>query len=128
MGIHILNYLEDWFILAQSKDELLSHRSFLLSHLECLGVRVNFAKSALSPSQWISFLGTVLDSAQMRAVVALAIQQLMTSFKIGAPRPLKAFNHLADAFIQSDVQMRRAIEAIRPSREQQYTSAMTSLR
>ncbi len=36
------------------------------------------------------------------------------------------FNHLADAFIQSDVQMRR-IEAIRPSREQQYTSAMTSL-
>ncbi len=30
------------------------------------------------------------------------------------------FNHLADAFIQSDVQMRRTIEAIRPSREQQY--------
>ncbi len=28
------------------------------------------------------------------------------------------FNHLADAFIQSDVQMRRTIEAIRPSREQ----------
>ncbi len=37
------------------------------------------------------------------------------------------FNHLADAFFQSDVQMRRTIEAIRPSREQQYTSAMTSL-
>ncbi len=37
------------------------------------------------------------------------------------------FNHLADAFIQSDVQMRRTIEAIRPSREQQYTSAMKSL-
>ncbi len=37
------------------------------------------------------------------------------------------FNHLADAFIQSDVQMRRTIEAIRPSREQQYTSVLTSL-
>ncbi len=37
------------------------------------------------------------------------------------------FNHLADAFIQSDVQMRRTIEAIRPSREQQYTSALKSL-
>ncbi len=37
------------------------------------------------------------------------------------------FNHLADAYIQSDVQMRRTIEAIRPSREQQYTSALTSL-
>ncbi len=35
------------------------------------------------------------------------------------------FNHLADAFIQSDVQMRR-IEAIRPSREQQYTSLSLS--
>ncbi len=33
------------------------------------------------------------------------------------------FNNLADAIIQSDVQMRRIIEAIRPSREQQYTSA-----
>ncbi len=37
------------------------------------------------------------------------------------------FNHLADASIQSDVQLRRTIEAIRPSREQQYTSVMTSL-
>ncbi len=36
------------------------------------------------------------------------------------------FNHLADAFTQSDVLM-RIIEATRPSREQQYTSAMTSL-
>ncbi len=37
------------------------------------------------------------------------------------------FNHLADAFIQSDVQM-RITEAIRREREQQYTSVMTSLR
>ncbi len=36
------------------------------------------------------------------------------------------FNNLADACIQSDVQM-RTIEAIRPLRVQQYTSAMTSL-
>ncbi len=55
--------LDDWFILAQSGAELLSHRSLLLSHLECLGIRVKFAKSALSPSQWILFLGTVFDSA-----------------------------------------------------------------
>ncbi len=40
-GIHILNYL----------DELLYHRSMLLSHLECKRLRVNFAKIALSPSQ-----------------------------------------------------------------------------
>ncbi len=70
MGIRIFNYLDDWFILAQSEVELLSRWTLLLSHLERLGLRVNFAKSTLSPSQRISFLGTVLDSAQMRAVVA----------------------------------------------------------
>ncbi len=66
MGIRILNYLDDWLILAQSEVELLSHRTLILSHLERLGLRVNFAKSALSPSQRVSFLGTVLDSAHMR--------------------------------------------------------------
>ncbi len=82
MGIRILNY---WLILAQSEVELLSHRTLILSHLERLGLRVNFAKSALSPSQRISFLGTVLDSAHMRAVIAperaLAIQKLAATFK-----------------------------------------------
>ncbi len=84
MGIRILNYLDDWLILAQSEVELLSHRTLILSHLERLGLRVNFAKSALSPSQRISFVGTVLDSAHMRAVIAperaLAIQKLAATF------------------------------------------------
>ncbi len=48
MGIRILNYLDDWLILAQSEVELLSHRTLILSHLERLGLRVNFAKSAVS--------------------------------------------------------------------------------
>ncbi len=38
-----------------------SHKTLLLSHLDCLGLRVNFAKSILSPSQWANaFLGTVI--------------------------------------------------------------------
>ncbi len=69
MGIRILDYLDDWLVLAQTEVELLSHRSLFLSHLDCLGLKVNLAKSALSPSQRISFLGTVSDSVQMRAVV-----------------------------------------------------------
>ncbi len=48
MGIRILNYLDDWLILAQSEVELLSHRTLIFSHLERLGLRVNFAKSAVS--------------------------------------------------------------------------------
>ncbi len=42
-------------------------KTLLLSHLDCLGLRVNFDKSILSPSQWVSFLGTVIDSVQMTA-------------------------------------------------------------
>ncbi len=60
LGIHILNYLDNWLIFAQSEDELLSHRSMLLSHF--CQFQVNCAKSALSPSQRILFLGTVIDS------------------------------------------------------------------
>ncbi len=63
MGIRILNYLDDWLIQAQSQAVLTSHKTLLLSHLDCLGLRVNFAKSILSPSQRVSFLGTVIDCA-----------------------------------------------------------------
>ncbi len=62
MGIRILNYLDDWLILAHSQVVLSSHKTLLLSHLGCLGLRVNFAKSTPSPSQRVSFLGTVIDS------------------------------------------------------------------
>ncbi len=63
MGIRILNYLDDWLILAQSQTVLTSHKTLLLSHLCCLGLRVNFTKSILSPSQRVSFLGIVIDCA-----------------------------------------------------------------
>ncbi len=67
MGIRILNYLDDWLILAQSEAVSTSHKTLLLSHLDCLGLRVNFAKNILSPSQRVSFLGTVIDSVPMTA-------------------------------------------------------------
>ncbi len=51
MGIPILNYLDGWLILTQSEAVSTLHRTLLLSHLGCLGFRVNFAKSILSPSQ-----------------------------------------------------------------------------
>ncbi|KAI2656145.1 Transposon Ty3-G Gag-Pol polyprotein [Labeo rohita] len=97
-GIRILNYLDDWLILAQSETELLSHKALLLSHLECLGLRVNLTKSALRPSRQISFLGAIFDSTRSRAMVvperALAIRQLASSFQIGARHPLKKFQRM----------------------------------
>ncbi len=61
VGVRILNYLDDWLILAQSRDQLGDHRDLVLWHLSQLGLRVNWEKSKLSPVQRISFLGVELD-------------------------------------------------------------------
>ncbi len=50
-GVRILNYLDDWLILAQSQDQLCEHRDLVLSHLSQLGLRVNWEKSKLLPTQ-----------------------------------------------------------------------------
>ncbi len=118
MGIRILNYLDDWLILAQSEVELLSHRTLILSHLERLGLRVNFAKSALSPSQRVSFLGTVLDSARMRAVIAperaLAIQKLAPTFKSDTARPLKVFQRMLGLMAAASPVLQLGLLRMRP--------------
>ncbi|KAL0160102.1 hypothetical protein M9458_043827, partial [Cirrhinus mrigala] len=49
VGISILNYLNDWLILA--------HMDMVLNHLAQLGLQVNWEKSKLSPAHRISFLG-----------------------------------------------------------------------
>ncbi|KAL0194576.1 hypothetical protein M9458_008148, partial [Cirrhinus mrigala] len=56
-GVRILNYLDDWLIMAHSRDQLCEHRDLVLQHLSHLGLRVNREKSKLSPVQRISFLG-----------------------------------------------------------------------
>ncbi len=58
----------------------------------------NFSKSILSPSQRVSFLGTVIDSVQMTATVsaerAMTIQRQAASFKEGTACPLKDFQKM----------------------------------
>ncbi|KAL0181852.1 hypothetical protein M9458_021227, partial [Cirrhinus mrigala] len=63
VGICILNYLDDWLILAHSRDLVCTHGHVVLNDLARLGLRVNWEKSKLSPTQSISFLGVELDSA-----------------------------------------------------------------
>ncbi len=62
VGVRILNYLDNWVILAQSREQLGDHRDLVLRHLSQLGLRVNWEKGKLSPVQRISFLGVELDS------------------------------------------------------------------
>ncbi len=118
MGIRILHYLDDWFILAQLQADLTSHMTLLLSHLDCLGLRVNFVKSVLSPSQRVSFLGTVIDSVQMTATVsaeqATSIQRHAASFKEGTARPLKTFQKTLGLMAAASLVLRLGLLCMQP--------------
>ncbi len=69
-GIRVLNYLEDWLILAHSRESVSHHRDIVLRHIHSLGLRMNAKKSVLFPSQRTVFLGVHLDSVQMQARLA----------------------------------------------------------
>ncbi len=85
VGVRILNYLDDWLILAQSREQLGDHRDLVLRHLSQLGLLVNWEKSKLSPVQRISFLGVELDSVSMMARLteerAQAVLNWLSSFR-----------------------------------------------
>ncbi len=97
-GMRILNYLDDWLILAQSRDTLLSHIDSLLIHLESLGLCVNRRKSILAPSQSILYLGVCIDSLEMRARLSrervAAILSYLRHFREGSFVHLKEFQRL----------------------------------
>ncbi len=86
-GIRVLNYLDDWLILAHSRELVSRHRDIVLGHIRSLGLRVNAKKSVLLPSQRTVFLGVRLDSVQMQARLAPARIPVFTAclarFKLG---------------------------------------------
>ncbi|KAL0149356.1 hypothetical protein M9458_055394, partial [Cirrhinus mrigala] len=76
MGIRILNYLDDWLLIAHSQDVLCEHRDLVLRHLSHLGLQVNREKSKLSPVQRISF--SVPPHQRARAVSAELSELIQT--------------------------------------------------
>ncbi len=69
-GIRVLNYLDDWLILAHSRELVSRHRDMVLGHIHSLGLRMNAKKSVLLQSQRTVFLGVRLDSVQMQVRLA----------------------------------------------------------
>ncbi len=86
-GIRVLNYLDDWLILAHSRELVSRHRDIVLGHIPSLGLRMNAKKSVLLPSQRTMFLGVRLDSVRMQARLAPARIPVLTAclarFKLG---------------------------------------------
>ncbi len=86
-GIRVLNYLDDWLILAHTRELVSRHMDIVLSHIHSLGLRMNAKKSVLLPSQRTVFLGVRLDSVQMQARLAPAripdLTACLARFKLG---------------------------------------------
>ncbi len=84
-GIRVLNYLDDWLILAHSRKLVSLHRDIVLRHIHSLGLRINAKKSVLLPSQ--RTVSVRLDSVQMQARLAPAristFTACLASFKLG---------------------------------------------
>ncbi len=97
-GVCILKYLDDWLILAQSRRQLSAHRDLVLKHLSLLGLRVNWEKSKLVPTQRISFLSMEFDSVNQTACLTQErAQSVLNCFKTLSGRTavaLKLFQRL----------------------------------
>ncbi len=97
-GIHILNYIDNWLILAQSEQMAARHRDVVLAHMKELGLWLNGKKSVLSPPQRISYLGVVWDSTTMQAQLSPArneaILTAMRGVREGQSLSVKQFQRL----------------------------------
>ena len=89
----MLRYLDDWLILASSREEACWERDKVLALCLDLGILVNLEKSSLIPSQTIVYLGIKIESRTFRA----------------SPTPLRIerFFSIAEEFLSSKVQSAR---------------------
>ncbi len=59
-SIRILNYIDDWLILALSERMTAQHQDVVLAHMKVLGLRLNAKKSVISPLQRTTYLAVLL--------------------------------------------------------------------
>ncbi|XP_018496867.1 uncharacterized protein LOC108864903 [Galendromus occidentalis] len=68
-GVVVIVYLDDFLLMADSPARLADHVTTTTDLLTSLGYTVNFEKSALSPSQRVTYLGYEIDSTTMQLSV-----------------------------------------------------------
>ena len=65
-GMCLLHYLDNWLVVVETRDLLLSHQDLLLQLCSDLGIMVNWKKSDLIPSTHLQYLSMVLDTSLER--------------------------------------------------------------
>ena len=68
-GYRIYCYLDDLLLLTHSAEEAMEQVQEAAKHLSELGFALNWAKSAPWPSQVVTYLGLVLNTRTMRAMI-----------------------------------------------------------
>lgn len=63
-GVRLHHYLDDLLLLTQNKDQLLEHRSLVISTLQEFGWLLNLEKSHLEPTQSLVFLGAHFNTLE----------------------------------------------------------------
>ena len=56
-GVHLVIYIDDVLIMADTKEKAATHLILTLDVLEYLGFLINYEKSIVKPTQQIDFLG-----------------------------------------------------------------------
>jgi len=68
-GFRISAYLDDWLLIAESKQLAVSQARQVVSLLQDLGWLINYKKSVLKPTQQQEHLGFVLNTRDMTALL-----------------------------------------------------------
>ena len=65
LGIRLIVYIDDILLMAETKEKARDQASGLIYLLQCLGFTVNMEKTVLDPSQYLEFLGFMVDTIKM---------------------------------------------------------------
>ena len=84
LGVHLPVYLDDFLIMAHTREQCLEQAQLIIGLLEKLGYLITREKSVLEPTQRLEYLGFLIDTVEMKFFLPemkiLKIQNLAEKF------------------------------------------------